>query len=403
MKGTKTSQEETVERDVRSTGVIAVLTLSMAMSMLVLFAVGSLAPFLVGNLGLTRTQIGMLITVAFGVAALLSLYAGEVVDAVGGRTALLWLFGLLAVAFGIAAAAPVYGVLLAAVAVAGVSQALANPATNSIIAKKVPPRRRGMAVGVKQSGVQMAALLAGLVLPPVAAAYGWRWALLSLVPLCLLCLMVVLVTLPPGPRLRRTIKLRLPPSPNRPLRWLMAYSLCVGCGIAATSTYLPLYAHESLGLGEKVAGLAIAVYGVSGVIARIGWTSLVDRLSGTSGPMAALAVGAGVSALILAQAEPVGVALLWVAVIGVGASAVAANAISMLTVIRDRGLGATGHASALVSLGFFAGFFISPPIFGVVVDASGGYLTGWLLVAAQFGFAAVCVLGFRRATRKASA
>lgn len=380
-----------------SAGLISLLTLSMTMSMLVLFAISSLAPFILDDLNITRSQVGLLITGAFGVAALLSLYAGVAVDAVGSRSALLWLFGLLAVAFTMAAAAPSYGVLLAAVVVAGFSQALANPASNKVVAELVPQRKRGMMVGVKQSGVQLGALLAGLALPPVAAVYGWRWAILCLVPLCLLCLLAVLRVLPADTRPRRTQDFRLPPGPNKPLRWLIAYSLFIGCGMAATNTYLPLYAHEALDLEEAVAGLSVAVLGVSGVLARIGWTSLADRLSGVSWPMAAMACSATVSVLFLAQAELTEVALLWIAVIGVGASAVAANAISMLAVVRDRSLGATGNASALVSLGFFAGFALSPPVFGVLIETTGGYLPGWLLVAAQFGTATLCALGLRRA------
>jgi hypothetical protein len=52
-----------------------------------------------------------------------------------------------------------------------------------------------------------------------------------------------------------------------------------------------------------------------------------------------------------------------------GATATGTNAVSMLAVVRQGR--ATGRASALVSLGFFAGFVIGPTGIGVLAEHAG--------------------------------
>src|SRR5438034_6998032 len=211
----------------------------MAFSMLLLFVVGALGPFLVHELHLTRSELGALVAAAFGVATLLSLVSGQVVDLVGGRTALVWLLGLVALNLVVLSIAPTFAALLAAAALGGVAQSLANPATNKLVAGSFTRTRRAMVLGVKQSGVQVGAFAAGLLLAPLAAASGWRTALrlAALVPAAAIVLAVAVAPAAApadGPRL-----LRAPRPPSALARWLMAYSLFLGAGIAAVNTYLP--------------------------------------------------------------------------------------------------------------------------------------------------------------------
>ncbi|MGB8198846.1 MAG: hypothetical protein WCF33_03960, partial [Pseudonocardiaceae bacterium] len=90
-----------------------------------------------------------------------------------------------------------------------------------------------------------------------------------------------------------------------------------------------------------------------------------------------------------------GLALVWAGAIGVGATAVAANAVSMLSVINDRRFGPVGHASALAASGFFAGFVLSPPLAGLLADTA-GFSGTWLLVTGAFLLATLCAAALRR-------
>lgn len=372
-----------------------VATVAMAASMWSLYAVSALAPFLVADLGLSRAAFGGLVTATFAVAAVTSLVTGSAVDTLGADRGLLALAAAVAVALLAASAASGYGWLVAAIAVAGIGQALANPATNVLLTSGVPAERRAVAIGVKQSGVQAASFFAGLALPAVAAALGWRAALRwsALLPLGLLLAVWWLV-----PRDRPSRSGGSWWRWSRPPPWLarlMTYSLLLGTGLSAVSAYLPLYAVQGLGMAAWTAGLALAAFGVSGLVARVLWARWADRLPDVTAALSWLsALAVGCVALVW-LAGPAWSGLLWVGAIGVGGSAGAANAVSMLAVVR-RG-GPTGRHSGLVSLGFFGGFVLGPSLFGLAAEHI-GYGAAWLVVAAMFGASSVLAVGPRTAS-----
>jgi predicted MFS family arabinose efflux permease len=379
-------------------GLVLVLTLAMALPMLVLYAIGALGPQLVSGLGVDRTELGALPATGFAVAAVLSLWSGRIVDRVGTRSASVVLFVAVAVSFAMMALAGGLGLLVVAVGMCGIAQALANPVTNRIIAERVPAPARGTVVGIKQSGVQLGALAAGVGLPPIAAVWGWQGALACVPPVALVCLIPTL-------RLPHAVSTpgtghswRLPAAPGRALGSLLALQLCLGAGIAAVTTFVPLYAHQDLGVSAPQAALVLAGFGVSGVLSRVLWTSVAGRRDDPLGLQFLLALLAAIAAgaLWLSSVVPAGgLALVWAGAIGVGATAVAANAVSMLSVINDRRFGPVGHASALAASGFFAGFVLSPPLAGLLADTT-GFGGTWLLVIGAFLLATLCAAALRR-------
>jgi predicted MFS family arabinose efflux permease len=374
-----------------------VVTGGMAFGQQYLFVLSALAPFIVTDLALSRSTFGTLITFSYIATVGLSLLTGGLVDAFGGRRGLAVLLLVVPASVLIASLATNYAVLVAAAAAAGVGQALSLPSTNKLVAAHVPSSQQSAAIGIKQSGVQIGALVAGLVLPWLAAWFGWRGALrlLTLAPLALLPVLLWVVPLdPPAPPARRLV--RLPGRPASLTRWLMAYSICLGSGTAATNSFLPLYAHDALHLSEAGAGVVLAVVGISGVLARIVWTMVSDRMDDASVALVVLAVAAVAFALVVWEAERLGVVVLWLGALGLGASAVAGNAVSTLIVVRESGLRRMGEVSALVGMSFFAGFVVSPPLFGALADVTGGYGAGWLMVAGLFAAAAGVAAAFHR-------
>ena len=70
-----------------------------------------------------------------------------------------------------------YAGLVAGSALFGIAIAFGNPATNQLAARSVRAGQHGIVTGIKQSGVQVGAFLAGFVLPRAAETTGWRPAL----------------------------------------------------------------------------------------------------------------------------------------------------------------------------------------------------------------------------------
>ena len=180
--------------------------------------------------------------------------------------------------------------------------------------------------------------------------------------------------------------------PSGWLAWLVGFSLLLGTALAAVNTYLPLYATQRLGLGAEVAGALLAAFGVTGLLARVWWGRWADRASDLSVALVWLAAVAVTGVLLVASAEWVWPGLVWVGAVVVGGSATAANAMSMLIVLR-RSQG-VGQASALVSLGFFTGFVVGPAVVGWCADRA-GWAVAWLLVGAVFTATAMVAVRVR--------
>ncbi|MFD7232524.1 MFS transporter [Streptomyces sp. NPDC059881] len=379
-------------------GLTALLTCAMAFSMLQLFLLGALGPRLVDDLDISATVLGLTTTIGFGTAAVLSPSSGRIVDRVGPRRALVTLLLVSAVALGLIGAAPGAGILLAAVAVGGLPQALANPATNKAILATVPPAGRGSVTGMKQSGVQLGAFAAGLPLAALAAWAGWRGAVWTAAGAAVVAALWALRVLPPDPPAKGTAA-RTSLVPRGAIAWLAGFSLLLGCGIASVNTYLALFGVRELGMGPTAAGALVAVLGVAGIAGRVGWSKAATPGRAEWLP-SRLAAGAVLAALLLAGALLVH-QLAWVAAVAVGVFAVSGNAVSMVLVMQRAAPGRAGQDSALVSAGFFAGFAVGPPIFGLLAEA-GRYGLGWLLVAAEFAAAGIVAYAWARRERRKS-
>ncbi|MGW2086527.1 MFS transporter [Streptomyces sp. NPDC001880] len=373
----------------------ALLTGAMAFSMLQLFLLGALGPRLVADPGVSPAVLGLTTTVGFGTAALLSPVGGRIVDRTGPRRSLVLLLVASAAALALIGAAPGTGLLLGAVALGGIPQALANPATNKAVLAAVAPERRGAVTGMKQSGVQLGAFAAGLPLAALASGLGWRAAVWTAAGAALLSAAWAHRVLPADPAQPAS-----PPGrvrvPEGMTAWLCVYSLFLGSGIASVNTYLVLYGAGPLDLGPAVAASLVAVLGITGVVGRVAW-SRSARPGRAERLPALLACGAVGAAVLIGAAQWAGL-LVWAGAVAVGVFAVSANAVSMVLVMQRATPGRAGQDSALVAAGFFAGFAIGPAAFAPFAE-SGRYGTGWLLVAVEFTAAAAVAYGWARRDR----
>ncbi|WP_406055311.1 MFS transporter [Streptomyces sp. NBC_01077] len=380
-------------------GLTALLTTAMAFSMMQLFLIGALGPRLVDRLGVSETVLGLTTTVGFGTAAVLSPVGGRIVDRVGPRRALVALLAVSAVALGLIGAAPGPALLLAAVALGGLPQALANPATNKAILAAVPAPKRGAVTGAKQSGVQFGAFAAGLPLAAAAGFLGWRGAVWVAAGAAFLAALWARRALPADAPAKGGTTLRTPSRPSGPVPWLAAFSFFLGAGIASVNTYLALFGAQRLGMGPAVAGALVAVLGVAGIAGRVGWSRAATpgRAPWLPGLLAGGAIGAAVLLAVAPRFEP----LVWVAAVAVGLFAVSGNAVSMVLVMQRSAPGRAGQDSALVAAGFFAGFAVGPPLFGLLAER-GRYGEGWILVAVEFAVAGTVAFAWALRDRRAS-
>ncbi len=366
----------------------------MGAATLPMSAIGVLATFIVDDVGITRATLGWIVATNVILAAALSPLAGRVTDHVGGRKAAALVFGASAVAFVTFGTAPALWVMFAASAIAAIAQATGNPATNLLIRTHLPDGKRGIATGIKQSGVQAAATGAGLILPTIAIAVGWgpAMALVALLPIVGVALVLWIV--PPSPPRVRTGgvgRVRLPTS----VRWLAGYALVFGFA-GAVAFYVPLYVEESIGLDPRIGGLAAAVIGATAFLSRITWARVAERRHRYLQPLFIMALG-GIGAATLMAAGTTTPLLIWPGAIAIGSTSSAWNSVAMLAVINKTGA-ATGRSSGFVLLGFLIGLGIGPPVYGWTIDATDSYTTMWMMSLAASAISAAIITLWRRTT-----
>lgn len=353
------------------------------------FAFSVLSAFFIEDIGVTRAQIGWLVT-AFGVTAgTVAPRMGRMSDAVGGRAAIIGAFAVAAAGLVLIGLAPTFAVLFGAAVVAGLAKATGDPAANRVIVDAAAPGARGMLTGVKQSGVHMAGFLAGIWLPFGAIRFGWRPTLIitAFIPLAMIAVAWLLFPEERRENGRRPATGPLASPPKR-LGWLTVYGLLMGATGGVVFTYLPIYSQEELGFTVSQAGLIAGMVSAAGVVSRIGWTRISEVTWRTTGHLAAISASATVGVVLMTAAPTVGAVALWMGSIIAGAAITAWNPVALLMVMADAA-GATAQASGRVLFGMFIGAGIAPPAFGYSVDLLGDYRPGLIVVTALVAAAGV--------------
>jgi MFS family permease len=158
------------------------------------FALPPLFPLIHAELGYSYTELGLLITTFFVFSGLCQVIAGFIVDRIGARNVLLCGLGFLSGATLLYGVIPDYAVLVALVIVAGAGNSVFHPADFAILSTSIRESRMGRAFGVHafMGFIGYGAAPAGMVL--LAAAIGWREALIAVGAAGLVYLAILLLS-----------------------------------------------------------------------------------------------------------------------------------------------------------------------------------------------------------------
>lgn len=327
--------------------------------------------------------------------------AGHLVDRLGGRKVFVGSLVLVITSTLVMALAPSFAPLLFGAGLAGGALAACNPTTNKLIAAHTAPGERGWIVGIKQAGVQFGAFFTGAVLPATALALGWRAALAATVAVPAIAIAAVLLLIPPDSKVPEATlagpeHARLSPT----VWWMTAYASLMGAGVAAIGAWIPLYAHEGVGLSVNTAGAIAAAIGLVGIVSRIAWGWGTERFGQFSLPLAVMGLGSTTATLLLMAASRSTPWLLWLAAVLFGVTAVTWNAVGMLAIVAEVESEDAGVASGYVLAGFYAGFVVSPILFGHSVDRTGAYDWGWGGIAVVFFLATIVAFAWHASRRR---
>lgn len=377
---------------------LALVTLAHALGALAVLSVAPLAPFLLEALDLSRAQVGLFLPAVYLGGVLMALPAGWLTDRLGVRGTLA--LGQLVIGGGVLLASASWSLAscLACLVLAGFGFSVLNPSSGKAVVEWFPPRRRGVAMGIKQTGLTLGGLAGALTLPPLAMAQGWRRALVAAAILSLVSALLVtliyrsptgLARTPPVERARLAelgVLLRRPGV-------LVVFGSGLALSIAQSSVlaYLALFARDTLAVSAVAAGQLLALAQAGGTAGRLAWGAISDRLfGGRRRPgvvINALIAGTAYAGFAMGAWLPPGGAVVLAVVAGAGAFGWVGLYFALVAEIggaRHAGL-LTGAAVAFA----WSGVLVGPPLFGLVVEVTGGYTVPWLLLAAVASAVAV--------------
>lgn len=377
-----------------------------------LMAVPVLAPVIGPVYGVGAEMLGAYVALVYCGAMTGSLMAGTWVARLGAIRAsqlgmLLCAAGLLLSLIGWLPLVVVGAVLI------GLGYGPITPASSHLLVKTTPPKRMSLVFSIKQTGVPLGGVLAGVIAPWLESAVSWRGALLGFALANLACIGVAQALRreldadrQPGYRavggvlgtLRAPLGLILS---QRTLLLLAMASLTFSAVQLSAGSYAVTYLHESLGYTLVVAGLMMSIMQVAGVAGRIVWGWVSDQLGSAVATLVILAAGMALSAWTLALL-PEGSSrwVLGVVLFALGAVAIGWNGVYLAEVARQAPAGQASLATAGTLTFTFLGVVLGPPLFGLVVSLTDSYRIAFMLIAVPALLSGVLLYAQRGQFRK---
>lgn len=288
--------------------------------------------------------------------------------------------------------------LIAAFAI-GLGYGPSAPAGSDLLMRTAPVERRGMIFSIKQAGVPLGGLAAGLILPPIVISAGWLGAaFLTAAGLAFATVLALFffrqsmdtagVTqrerLPAGVRIRRLamapVRMFALLLNARELRLLTAAGVALGVAQGVVFGYFPVFLNDHVGLGLVASGAAFALLQGLGIFGRIllGWLS--DRIGSPIRTMIWLCFASGVTTMSLSILEPTSH---WLLIAGLsalaGVTVISWNGVFLTGLAEVAPEGRVGEITAAGTFVLFAGYVICPLIMQWVFRLGDGYAAGLIL------------------------
>lgn len=367
------------------------------------------APVVAADLGIPGSMIGLYTSLVYGFGMTSAIFSPGFIHRFGairvGQYCVLTAMAGLAVAAGGSVALVALSAL-----VIGAGYGATAPSSSHLLAQRTPAPLRNLVFSLRQTGVPLGGVCAGLIVPVLLLFFDWREALLVEILPCLVLVLLLQflrgeydADRDPQRSLFRggafaPLKIILR---DAALRRLSVMSFVYSGAQLCFMAFMVVYLTAEVGLDLIWAGRALAVYQLSGVLARILWGWLADRLISANALLGLLGLFGAVAAVLtgwFAPGWPLPVILTVCALAGATASGFTGVAYAEYT--RIAGPGRTADATGAGAFAMFFGVMTVPPLFGAVIGVTGSYELAFDAVAVASAVSGMMVLlsrGPRRA------
>ncbi len=328
------------------------------------------------DFGLSYTQAGFVIS-AFAITRGISqLPAGWLADRFGTRLLIAISVSGVAVIGLLIGFSQSYLVLIIFLVIAAILGGAYHPASAVAISASVPPEHRGQALGFHLIGGASSMWIVPLLATPIAVAWGWRSAYITLaIPAIILGIVLYILI---GQRMQaQTVEQKIArsktPTTHIRIPWpkllpFLLLSVATGTMVQSVVAYLSLYAVDQLGVAVATAALLMSIRPAVGMFAAPFGGYLSDRIGAV--PVLLVASFLTVPLIYLIGVVP-NISYLIAVMIAIGVITTGCRPASEAYLIR---LTPERRRSTILGVYFFANAEVSGlliPLVGILIDQSG--------------------------------
>jgi len=395
--------------------ILGVCWLAYIVTFMQRLSIGPLAPFLKEDLGLSSAEVGLFMSAAAFGYMLILIPAGWFVDTYGPRLSLL--VGEIVAGIFISGMFTVDSLPrgMFFMAMAGIGMGCVSPATTKAVVLWFPLRERAMAMGLKQTAVNIGGLVTAATLPILAISFGWNFGFLIIGMIAVtigITSFVLYKDLPSEAISPDASRPARPPAPRTPLLeilktrdlWMVAGTgFFVASVQFSTMAYYVLFLKEELHFAVVTAGFFLAALEAGGAFGKPLSGVMSDRIfHGSRKKVYALmntVSCAGCLVFAFLQPDTPSWVIIPIAVIH-GFCAIGWGGLSLTLMAEFAGKEAAGRAASISSMFVLGGNLLGPPLFGLIVDNTGSYRPAWKFLAVMAFVATMLILFVREEKRR---
>ncbi|CAA6605592.1 Major facilitator superfamily protein [Rhodospirillaceae bacterium LM-1] len=361
--------------------VLIATTAAQALATLAMLAIPVIAPTIAAAFGIDASLIGLQVSIVYGGAMATSIIGGTLDRKWGAVRS-----SQAALGFGAAGLLLALLPWLASLALGslfiGFAYGLTNPAAAHLLTRYTPPNRRNLIFSIKQSAVPLGGMLAGLLIPPLTEAYGWRWAFaVSAASLALLA-----VLLQSGRKAwdnDREPHLKLHVNPfaglsvtwqNQRVRWLSGCGFFYSAVQMCVASFLVTFLVHEIDFSLIEAGLVMAMMQAGGVVGRMSWGWMADLIKNGQKVLmiiGCIAILGSIACFFLTPATPQ--ILVKTVFVTLGFTAIGWNGVYLAEVARSVPKEQVSIATGGTLFFTFMGVFFGPTLFSFAYGFTQNY------------------------------
>ncbi|MFM9368431.1 MFS transporter [Streptomyces sp. Da 82-17] len=337
-------------------------------------AIAVILPTIGDEFHLDRGQQGLVVSVFFVAYALCQIPGGMLADRFGAKRVTCWALLAWSLFTALTGLAWSFTALLVVRFAFGAAEGIFPSASMKAVVERTSPAERMGAQGLIMSSNALASVAAPLVVPPLAALVGWRWAFVLAAGLGVLVYVAVRLRLPAP---REQTEAEGHGASNVPLREVLRigvlwrFSLML-FGYAALmwglSTWIPSYLATERGLSLTSAGALVAVPALASALGTLLGGRLSDRLEGHHRKVVVHAMSVAAPALCFMALSPS-----LAGAVACGTIAVLAASLCYMPIfavpLRSLAPELVGVGSAVIVFGGQLAGMVVPPLLGAIADA----------------------------------